>query len=185
LNSDQQIITIPIFIFMDVFTAIQKRRSIRHFQQKTIPKELEKKLIGALIWAPSAGNLQSRKFYFIKDEIIKEKLVKSALYQDFVFEAPLVVVACINIRIEKRYGGRGKNLYTICDVAVALQNLMLQATGLGLGTCWVGTFDEKKVKEILEIPKYLRPIAVVPVGFSAESPEVPPRVEESETIEYK
>ena len=129
--------------------------------------------------------MQSRKFFFVKDKDTKEKLVKFALCQTFVLEAPLVVVACTDSRIKRRYGARGENLYTICNVAVALQNLMLQAIELGLGACWIGAFDEKKVREILKVPDYLIPIAIVPVGFPAESPETPPRVNKIEAIEYR
>jgi len=170
---------------MDVAKAIKKRRSIRHFLSKSIPKDFEEKLLEALIWAPSAGDLQSRKFYFVKDKTVKEKLVDLALYQKFVLEAPLVIVACADSRIKRRYSKRGENLYSICDTAVSIENLMLQSSELGLGSCWVGSFDEGKVREILTIPKYLKPIAVIPVGFPAEEPEAPSRVEEEEAIEYK
>ena len=170
---------------MDVAKAIKKRRSIRHFQSKSIPRDFEEKLIEALIWAPSAGNLQSRKFYLVKDKTVKEKLVNLALYQSFVLEAPLVIVACADSRVKQRYSQRGRNLYSICDTAVSIENLMLQTTELGLGSCWVGSFDEDKIKEILTIPDYLKPIAVIPIGFPAEKPEAPPRAKKEEVIEYK
>jgi len=170
---------------MDVAKAIKKRRSIRHFQSKRIPKDLEEKLIEALIWAPSAGNLQSRKFFFVKNQEVKEKLVNLALYQDFVLEAPLVIIACADFRIRRRYDKRGTNLYSICDTAISIENLMLQASELNLGSCWVGSFDEDEIRKILNIPDYLKPIAVIPVGFPAEEPEVPSRVKKEEAIEYK
>ena len=170
---------------MDVFKAIKKRRSIRHFQPKPVPKDFEEKLIAALIWAPSAGNLQSRKFFFVKNQEVKEKLVDLALYQKFVLEAPLVIVACADSRIKWRYSERGRSLYTICDTTVSIENLMLQATELGLGSCWVGSFDEGKIRKILNVPDYLKPIAVIPIGFPAEEPEAPPRVKKEEMIEYK
>lgn len=170
---------------MDVFTAIQKRRSVRRFQKKIIPKKFEEKLIDALIWAPSAGNLQSRKFFFIKNMTIKERVVEAALYQEFVLDAPLVVVACSDSRIQNYYGKRGESLYAICNVATSLQNFMLQATELGLGTCWIGAFDEEKMKETLKIPNHLKPIAVIPVGFPAENPEVPLRPDKKKLVENR
>lgn len=170
---------------MDVAKAIKKRRSIRHFLSKSIPKDFEEKLIEALIWAPSAGNLQSRKFYLVKDKTVKEKLVNLALYQRFLLEAPLVIVACADSRVKERYSARGRNLYSICDTAVSIENLMLQAIELGLGSCWVGSFDEDKIKKILNTPDYLKPIAVIPIGFPDEKPEAPSRVKKEEAIEYK
>jgi nitroreductase len=167
---------------MEVFEAILKRRSIRNFEKKEIPKEKIEKLKEALIWAPSAGNLQARKFYFIFDEKIKEKLSIAALKQNFIKEAPLVIVGCCDLEKISWYGERGKNLYTICDVATAIENLMILATSEGLGSCWVGAFDEVEVSKILNLPKNERPIAIVPIGFPAKSPSPPERESISELI---
>ena len=168
----------------DVLKIIKNRRSIREFQKKQIPEEIVDKLIEALIWAPSAGNLQSRKFYFVFDDKIKERLVGAALGQDFIAQAPLVVVGCTNDEIEWRYGERGKKLYSICDVAMSIQNMMLLAHEQGLGSCPVGAFDEEKVSEILNIPENLRPIIIVPVGYSAEKPLAPLRVSKTKVIKF-
>lgn len=160
---------------MEVREAILKRRSIRKFKKQEIPKEVLEKLKEALIWAPSAGNLQARKFYFVFNEKIKKKLAKAALNQNFIAEAPLVIVGCCDLEKISWYGERGKNLYTICDVSAAVENLMLLATEEGLGTCWVGAFDESKVSQILDLPKNLRPIVIVPIGYPAEIPSPPER----------
>jgi nitroreductase len=160
---------------MEVFEAILKRRSVRDFEKREIPKEKIEKLKTALIWAPSAGNLQARKFYFVFNEQIKKKLAKAALNQNFIAKAPLVIVGCCDLEKISWYGERGKNLYTICDVSAAIENLMLVATSEGLGTCWVGAFDEKEVSKILNLPKNERPIAIVPVGFPKEVPSPPER----------
>jgi len=168
----------------NILETIKNRRSIREFQAKEIPEEIIDKLIEALIWAPSARNLQSRKFYFVFNREIKEKLVKAALGQDFIAQAPLVVVGCTDEKITYRYGERGKNLYSICDVSVSIENMMLLAQEFGLGTVWVGTFDEKSVSKILNLPENLRPIVIVPVGYPAEKPEAPPRVSKKEAIEF-
>lgn len=161
--------------FMDVEKAIKKRRSIRDFQEKPLTKEIEEKLIQALIWAPSAGNLESRKFYLIKEEKIKKEIAKATFGQNFVLKAPLIVVGCIDKNIARHYGKRGVELYAICDVACAIENLMLQAVELNLGTCFIGAFDEGLVSQILNLPSNLRPIAIVPVGFPNEKPSPPPR----------
>jgi len=92
-------------------------------------------------------------------------------------------VGCIDSRIERRYGERGKKLYSICDVATSVENMLLLAYEQGLGSCWVGAFDEKKVSRILNLTGNLRPIAIVPIGFSAEKPLSPPRVSKTEAME--
>jgi len=168
---------------MEVFEAILKRRSVRNFEKNKIPKEKIEKLKEALIWAPSAGNLQARKFYFVFNEEIKEKLAKAALNQNFVAKAPLVIVSCCDLEKISWYGDRGRNLYTICDVSAAIENLLLMATSEGLGTCWVGAFDESEVSKILNLPKNERPIVIVPVGFPKEIPSPPEREEKEKLIE--
>jgi len=165
-----------------ILEIIKKRRSIRNFQKKEIPEEIIDKLIEALIWAPSSGNLQARKFYFIFNQKIKERLVGEAFVQSFIIEAPLVVIGCQGEEIARRYGGRGKNLYSICDVAVSIQNLMLLAYEKGLGSVWIGRFDEKIVSRVLNLPENLRPIVIVPVGYPAESPSAPSRASKEEAV---
>jgi nitroreductase len=105
---------------MEVLEAILKRRSVRNFEKKEIEKEKIEKLKEALIWAPSAGNLQARKFYFVFDEEIKKKLAKAALNQNFIAKAPLVIVGCCDLEKISWYGERGeKSLYNLrcfrCD----------------------------------------------------------------------
>jgi nitroreductase len=170
---------------MVILKVIKNRRSIRNFQKKEIPQEIIDKLIEALIWAPSAGNLQSRKFYFVFNQKIKEDLVEASLFgQDFIARAPLVIVGCTDDKIFQRYGERGKNLYSICDVSASIQNLMLIAQEEGLGSCWVGAFDEKEVCRILNLPRNLRPIIIAPVGYPAEKPKAPPRVSKTKATEF-
>jgi len=168
---------------MEIFEAILKRRSIRNFEKKEIPREKIEKLKEALIWAPSAGNLQARKFYFVFNDEIKRKIAKAALNQDFIDRAPLVIVGCCDLKRISWYGERGENLYTICDVSAAIENLMLLATSEGLGTCWVGAFDEKEISKILNLPKNERPIVIVPVGFPKEIPPPPEKGPKNKLIE--
>lgn len=167
----------------DILEIIKKRRSVRAFKPDTISGEIIDKLKEALIWAPSAGNLQSRKFYFVFESKIKKELAKAALGQNFISQAPLVVVGCCNENIFQHYGERGKNLYAICDVAVSIQNLMLVAENENLGTCWVGAFDEEKVSKLLNLPRNLRPIAIVPVGYPVEKPSAPLRMSKKEATQ--
>src|SRR3989337_1116710 len=111
---------------MDVLTAIKNRRSIRRFVNKEIPKEAVDALKDALIWAPSAGNLQGRRFYFVFNNDIKKKIVDAALHQTFIAQAPLVVVPCADLLIGRPYGKRGEELYWTQNALVVLQRRYLK-----------------------------------------------------------
>lgn len=167
---------------MNVHEAVLKRRSVRNFQDRDIPAEVVEKLKDALIWAPSAGNLQSRKFYFVTSGEVKLRLVEAALGQGFIARAPLVVVCCTDGRITSKYGERGLHLYCIQDVAASIMNMMLVAAEEGLGTVWVGAFEEKRVFEVLKMPGHLRPVAIVPVGYPLKIPSAPPRVAKDRAV---
>jgi nitroreductase len=169
---------------MSILDTIKNRRSIRDFKDQEIPDEAISALIEAIRWAPSAGNIQSRKFYFVFDQNTKKKLAKAALNQNFISEAPLAVVACLDRRIAVRYGDRGVNLYSIQDVAASVMNMMLTAHELGLGSVWVGAFNEFEVFEHLNLPDNLRPIAIIPIGYPAKIPKPTPRVSTNEIVEF-
>ncbi len=123
---------------MTVLDIIRNRHSVRDFKKLDIPEAVVDSLIEALRWAPSAGNLQSRKFYFVLTSGTKKKIASAALNQNFIAAAPLVVVACADLRIADRYGERGISLYSIQDAAASVMSMMLVAHELGLGSVWVG-----------------------------------------------
>lgn len=168
---------------MRIKDAVKERRSIRKFLSKEIPAEILEDIKDALIWAPSAGNFQSRKFYFVFNQEIKEKIVAVALNQTFIAKAPLVIVACIDNQIKLHYGERGVEVYSIQDVAASIMGMMLVAHESGLGSVWIGAFDEDKISKILGLPKNLRPTAIIPVGYPASIPMPPPRVSKEYAIE--
>jgi nitroreductase len=169
---------------MDILEIIKNRRSIRSFLKKEIPEEIVDKLIDALIWAPSAGNLQSRKFYLIFDQKKKEELVGATMNQSFIAQAPLVIVCCADEKSASKYGERGRITFSVCDVAAGVQNMTLLAYSEGLGTCWVGAFDEGQVSRVLNLPSELRPVIIVPVGYPAEKPKAPSRISKEEATAY-
>ncbi len=170
---------------MDVLKAVKSRRSIRSFLQKDIPEETISRLVDALIWAPSAGNLQSRRFFFVRDQKLKKQLAEAALSQYFISEAPVCIVCCADERIGLHYGQRGIELYCLQDVSASIMAMMLVAHENGLGTCWVGAFHEGKVSEIMHLPDHLRPVAIVPVGFPEKTPHPTSRVSPSEAVELR
>ena len=167
---------------MDILEAIKGRRSIRRFKVTPLPSPFLSTLEDSLLEAPSAGNLQSRRFYFIFRDETKKRIARAAYHQDFIQDAPLVVVGCANLKIADHYGERGSSLYCLQDVAASVQNLMLVAYSLGLGTVWVGAFDEKDVGKILNLPDDIRPVAVVPVGYPDENPPPPERFRKERVI---
>jgi nitroreductase len=169
---------------MDILKTVKERRSIRDFHKKDIPLDIMNKLIDALIWAPSAGNIQARKFYFIKGRAVKKKIAAAALNQNFIAEAPLVIVGCTDSRISSTYRERGVFLYSIQDVACSIMSMMLVAHEHGLGSTWVGAFYEDQIARILHMPQNLRPVALVPVGYPSKIPKPPPRVSREEAVEF-
>jgi len=165
---------------------IKGRRSIRRFKPEKVPKEYIMLLLEAARWAPSAGNLQPWEFIIVTDESTKRKLMEAALYQEYVYEAPVVIVAVANIpRTSSYYGRRGEELYVIQDVAAAIQNILLMAHALGLGAVWIGAFNEDRVREILELPNYIRPLAIIPLGWPDEKPYPPPRRSLEEIVHWE
>jgi len=171
---------------LDVFEAIRKRRSVRAFTREDVSKEEVDKLIEAATHAPSAGNIQPWEFIVIRDSRIKRKLAMAALDQSFIEEAPVVIVVCANeLRSGQGYGNRGATLYCLQDTAAAIQNMLLTACALGLGTCWVGAFREETVRETLSIPRGVRPVSIIPVGHAAKKPETRFKRALSEIVHYE
>lgn len=164
---------------MEVFECIVSRQSVRTYEKKDIPNELIGQILEAGIHAPSAGNIQPWEFIVVKDKKTKIELASAALRQRHVEEAPVVVVVCADLeKSVNRYGDRGRTLYCIQDTAAAIENMLLTANALGLGACWVGAFEEGRVKSILRIPGRLRPVALLTIGFpiSYEKPTKTSRI---------
>lgn len=153
---------------MEVSECIESRRSIRVFKADPVEDDIVTEGLRLANLAPSAGNLQARDFVVVKDLKNKRALSEAAFRQDFVRTAPIVVVFCANLERIEHYGSRGKTLYCLQDVAAAVQNFMLYLTSMGLGSVWVGAFDEGKVSEALGLPHHARPVAMVPLGYPAD-----------------
>lgn len=161
---------------MELFEAIMNRRSIRKFKEETPEDKLIEKIVEAGIWAPSAGDLQSWDAVIVKDSQIKVKIALAAYVQEFIAKAPVLIVMCANrANAGARYGERGRELYCIQDASCAALNMMLAAYGLGLGSAWVGAFKEEEVRDLLNLPAHIRPVALIPIGYPDEEPEAPLR----------
>lgn len=156
---------------MDFFEIIQNRRSMRKFAETPIEDEKVQKIFEAINRAPSAGNLQAFEVYAVRKQEQREAIVKAAWDQEFLAEAPLVLVFCANPdRALERYKERGATLYCIQDATIGCTFAMLAASALGLDSVWVGAFEEKTVSEILHLPDNIRPISMLPIGYAGKEP---------------
>ena len=156
---------------MDLLEVIKKRRSIRAYKKQDLPQGAIEKLIEAARWAPSAGNVQPWEFVVASSQKIKQELSKAAFSQKDLEEASVVIVVCADEKLaEQSYGERGKSLYCLQDTAAATQNILLTAYSLGLGSCWIGAFKEKEIRQVIRAPKEMRPIALIPIGYPDEAP---------------
>jgi nitroreductase len=167
----------------DVFDAIKERRSIRAFKDEEIPEATVTRLLEAACHAPSAGNLQPWKFFVVSQGASKKRLAEAAFGQTFVAEAPTVIVVCALPEVSAaRYGDRGRELYCLQDTAAAVQNILLGANALGLGSCWVGAFDEQEAAKVLDLPGHCRPVAMIPLGYPAKEGHLPARRPADEVV---
>ncbi|MCX9074519.1 MAG: nitroreductase family protein [Candidatus Methanoperedens sp.] len=117
--------------------------------------------------SPSAGNRQERRFIVIRDAKKRQSLSEAARNQRFVAQAPVVIAAC---SVETEYTMSCGQLAYPIDTAIAVDHMTLSAVEEGLGTCWIGAFDEKKVKEILNVPDNVRVVALLPLGYPSAIP---------------
>jgi nitroreductase len=169
---------------MDIKDAIRRRHSIRSFSDKKFPADLIYEMIEYANLAPSAGNLQAREFIIVDDLEIKKRLSIAALDQDFVAKAPVDIVVCVHLDRIASYGKRGKELYCLQDAAAAIEHILLLAVNYGLGTCWVGAFDESEVSKILNLPSYIRPVTIIPIGYPKGEIETTSRIDTKDLTHY-
>jgi nitroreductase len=147
---------------MALLSQIKNRYSCRSYQQRAVEKEKLLTVLEAARLAPSAKNFQEWRFVVVQEEATRQKLVVAANNQGFVGEAPVVIACCAtNVDYVMRCG---QYSYPI-DLAIAIDHMTLQAVAEGLGTCWVGSFYEDQVKTILGIPKEIRVVELLALGY--------------------
>jgi len=155
---------------MELFEVIRQRYSVRAFKNAPIGDQAEKAILEAANNAPSAGNLQAYEIVVVRDAARKRELAKVSCEQYFLVDAPVVLVFCANPdRNREKYGARGAERYCIQDASIACAYVQLAAAALGLGSCWIGAFEEPDVQRILKTPATWRPIAILPVGVPADA----------------
>ena len=169
--------------FTSLMDLIEKRKSIRSYKPQDVEEEKLNYILQAFRKAPSAKNLQPWKLIVVKDKKKISDLSIACNNQTFIAEAPILIVACA--KEDEAYGVMGgyMNSYPV-DVALALEHLILAATEKGLGTCWIGAFKEKLVKDLLDVPDNVRVVAITPVGYPAVEGRIRGRKPISEIVCY-
>lgn len=145
---------------------IKQRVSIRKYTQDPVPEEKINYVLEAARLAPSWKNKQCWKFILVKDPEVKKKLAEASNLR-WLSSAPLIIVGCAD---PEDSGKKGDQHYYMMDMGITMDHLILAATEQGLGTCWVGLFDEKKAKDALGVPDEMRVVAMTPLGYPDESP---------------
>ena len=153
---------------MDVLEAIKLRRSVRSYDSRPIPPAVLEHMRQALRYAPSACNFQPWRFIFVTDAELRKQVARASNDQLWMADAPLTIVACGRLdQAHKRMRGHDSSVEV--DVAIAVDHLTLAAVAEGLGTCWIGAFDEEKVKHILGIPPDVKLVTMTPLGYPASA----------------
>lgn len=147
---------------MGVFDAIAARRSIRRYKPDQIPEGKLRRVMEAARLAPSAGNRQPFRFVITKDDKLRREIARACDNQDFIAEAPVIMTVLGDRAASPRWYQK--------DPMIATEHIALQAVEEGLGTCWIGAFDEAELKRVLTIPGDLKVICVMPIGIPAENP---------------
>ena len=157
---------------MDVYESIRLRKSVRAFKEREVGEEVLNRLLEAARLAPSAKNFQEWRFVVVRDRETRLRLVKAARGQKFVAEAPVVLACCAET--DGHVMTCGQLCYPI-DIAIAIDHVTLCAASEGLGTCWIGSFFEDQVKEILNIPPEIRVVQLLPIGYPRDPDPVEKR----------
>ncbi len=159
---------------MKVFEVIKGRRSIRKFEDRSIEKKILHKLVEAGVWAPTGGNSQTWVFIIVTDS---DRIRKIKAVSPGILGIPsALVVVCQDKELAYKKGGElGRDISSIMDVAMASQNIMLQAYDEKIGSCPVLSFHKKGVRTLLNIPDWIVPELLISLGYPAESPKPPKR----------
>ena len=176
---------------MDVMEAIRTRRSIRRYKPDAVDDKAVEAVLEAARWAPSWANKQCWRFIVVRGKGIKKQLAGTLSHNnpatEAVENAPVTVVSCAELKKAGYYHGEprtDKGDWYMFDVALAMQNLVLAAHALGLGTVFIGSFDAQQAASILGIPEGFGVVAMTPLGYPDQEAKVSPRKELSEIVFY-
>lgn len=157
-----------------IIDIIIKRRSIRHYKQEDIPKDLLLELVKAATWAPSASNMQAWYFIIVNDKKVLNKI--SSFSPGLLGNPPNVIVICSDRNKAFNKGGKlGRDELCLMDISMAAENLMLLATEKGVETCAIKSFNGKAIQKILELPDYVSPELIISIGYPMKEVKPPKR----------
>jgi nitroreductase len=161
---------------MDFETVVKRRRMCREYLDRDVPQEKIDRILDLASRYPSAGHTEAQEFIVVRNRRMKEDLARAALDQMFVAQAPLVIVVVSDVRRSaRRYGERGVRFFSIIDGAFVAMVILLAVVDESLGACFVGSFYDEEVQEVLGLPPDVRPIGIIPIGYCAEAPRRFPR----------
>jgi nitroreductase len=156
---------------MDFYEVIKTRRSVRSFKADAIPDDVLERVLDAARIAPSGSNRQPWRFIVIRDPALKVRLVPSCHGQRFIATAPIVIAACGRYIDFDRGDWMGDSSMLV-DVTIAIDHLILAARAEGLGTCWIGSFNNDQLKALLDVPDGWEIVALTPLGYPDGEPFV-------------
>jgi nitroreductase len=170
----------------DFFETVRHRHSIRQYlADHAIENEKLHAILEIACAAPSAGDIQAYRIIVVKNAATRQALSEAAEKQTFIAEAPVCLLFCADPeRSAQQFGQRGRDLYAVQDATIAAAYAQLAIVAAGLGSTWVGYFDEQKVRQSVNLDASLQPVALLSVGYPAELPEPTPRRKLEEVIQY-
>jgi nitroreductase len=161
---------------MEFESVVKRRRMCREYLDEDVPRQKVDRILDMASRYPSAGHTEPQEFIVVRDRRVREDLARAALDQTFVAQAPLVIVVVSDVRRSaRRYGERGIRFFSIIDGAFVAMIILLAVVDEGLGACFVGSFYDREVQEVLGLPQDVRPIGIIPIGYCAEGPRAFPR----------
>ena len=152
---------------MEFTEVVLLRKSIRDYSNKKVEPEKIKKILELAILSPSWANKQCVRYIVVSQENKINEL--GGFINAWLKQAPIVIVVCAD---PNDSGSRNEMEYYLVDAGISMQQLILAATDLGLGTCWIGGFNESKIKKTLNIPDNIKVVAMTPIGYSKDKPSL-------------
>jgi nitroreductase len=150
-------------LFMEFKDVVFARKSVRAYADKPVEAEKLSEILEMARWAPSWANRQCTRYIVVTD---KDKIAQIAAERSWIKQAPILLVACADPKASGSHDGMD---YYLVDAGISMQQLVLAATSLGLGTCWIGAFDEAKVRQVLGVPVGVKVVALTPIGYPADN----------------
>jgi len=147
-------------IQVDIFDAIRERNSVRSYALTPVSDEVLVRILEAARLAPSAANIQPWHFIVVEDKEKRTRIAGGCRYGKFITESPVVIVGCGNKKVSPKWH--------VVDTTIALEHLVLAATTLELGTCWIGSFDNEDLREMLMLPQEYEIVALIALGYPRE-----------------